>query len=123
MKAFLLVFLGGGLGSVLRFAIYRLMGQQHIIFPYATLVVNIAGSLILGFILGYSLKEGNLSSNFILFFTSGFCGGFTTFSAFAFENQAFLRTGDYVNFFIYAFLSLFLGISAIFLGLFLSKMA
>lgn len=122
MKAFLFVFLGGGLGSALRFLIYRLMAQEPISFPYATLLVNVTGSLILGMILGYTLKEGNFSQNSILFLTTGFCGGFTTFSAFAFENQAFLRSGDYFNFAIYVFGSLFLGIAAIFLGLFLSKL-
>lgn len=123
MKSFLLVFLGGGLGSALRFLIYKLMAQPNLAFPYGTFLVNITGSLILGFILGYSLKEGNLSQNSILFLTTGFCGGFTTFSAFAFENQAFLRSGDYLNFAFYAFGSLFLGIAAVFLGLFLSKLA
>jgi len=64
-----------------------------------------------------------LSSNTVLFLSVGFCGGFTTFSSFAFENQALLRSGDYVNFFFYAFGSIILGILAVFVGLFLSKLA
>ncbi len=122
MKAFLLVFLGGGLGSVARFLIYKLMAIGNISLPYGTLLANVTGSLILGVILGYSLKEGNLSQNTLLFLTTGFCGGFTTFSTFAFENQAFLRAGDYISFSVYAFGSLFLGITAIILGIILSKL-
>lgn len=122
MKAFFLVFLGGGLGSVARFLIYKLMAISNISLPYGTLLANVTGSLILGVILGYSLKEGNLSQNTLLFLTTGFCGGFTTFSTFAFENQAFLRAGDYLSFSVYAFGSLFLGITAIILGIILSKL-
>ncbi len=122
MKAVFLVFLGGGLGSIARFLIYKLMLAGNFSLPYGTFVANITGSLILGFILGYSIKHGNLSQNTLLFLTTGFCGGFTTFSTFAFENQAFLRAGDYFSFAIYAFGSLFLGIAAVILGIFLSKL-
>lgn len=122
MKAILLVFLGGGLGSVARYSIYKLMAVGNLSLPYGTLLANVTGSLILGLVLGYSLKQGNLSQNTLLFLTTGFCGGFTTFSTFAFENQAFLRAGDYFSFSVYTFGSLFLGISAIILGIFLSKL-
>jgi CrcB protein len=121
MKALLIIFLGGGLGSIFRFIIYKLMNNGNYNIPYGTFVANITGSLILGFLLGYSLKNGNLSQNTLLFLTTGFCGGFTTFSTFAFENQAFLRAGDYLNFAIYGFGSLLLGIAAVMLGLFASK--
>lgn len=99
------------------------MAMGNLSLPYGTLLANVTGSLILGVVLGYSLKQGNLSQNTLLFLTTGFCGGFTTFSTFAFENQAFLRAGDYFSFSVYAFGSLFLGISAVILGILLSKLA
>lgn len=123
MKAALLVFLGGGIGSMFRYLIYKLMGYGTFPIFISTLIINIAGSLLLGFLLGYSLKQGNWSVNSLLFLTTGLCGGFTTFSAFAFENQALLKAGDYLSFCLYTFGSISLGILAIFMGLYLSKLA
>ncbi len=122
MKAFFLVFLGGGLGSMVRYLVYRSM--SHTTYPIflSTMAVNIAGSLILGIIMGYSLKQGNFNQNALLFLTTGFCGGFTTFSTFAFENMSLLRAGDYLNFSLYSFGSLAAGILAVLAGLFLSKL-
>lgn len=122
MKAAFLVFLGGGIGSVLRYMSYKLLGAG--IYPVFlnTFLVNIIGSLLLGLLLGLSIKQGNWSENSLLFLTTGLCGGFTTFSAFAFENQTLLKAGDYMTFSLYTFGSISLGILAIFLGLFLSKL-
>ncbi len=122
MKAILLVFLGGGLGSALRFLISRLLNKSELFIPIGTFTVNIAGSLLLGLILGLSLKSEVLSNNTLLFLATGFCGGFTTFSTFAFENQAFLRAGDYTNFALYTFGSVIAGFAAVFIGLYLSKL-
>lgn len=122
MKAAFLVFLGGGIGSTLRYLIYKFMGYTTYPVFISTLLINVTGSLLLGILLGYSLKQGNWSENSLLFLATGLCGGFTTFSTFAFENQALLRAGDYLNFSIYTFGSIFLGIIAIFAGLFLSRL-
>ena len=122
MKAFFLVFLGGGLGSMFRYLVYRSMAHTTYPMYISTLAVNIIGSLILGVILGYSLKQGNFNQNILLFLTTGFCGGFTTFSTFAFENQALLRAGDYLNFSLYSIGSLVVGILAVVAGLYLSKL-
>jgi fluoride exporter len=122
MKALIMVFLGGGLGSTFRFLISRALNNSSLTIPYGTLTVNILGSLLLGLILGISLKSGQLSNNTVLFLATGFCGGFTTFSTFAYENQVLLRSGDYLNFGLYTLGSLILGFIAIFLGLYLSKL-
>ena len=68
--------------------------------PYGTFTANILGSLIIGIVLGYSYKNNLLSNNTILFIATGFCGGFTTFSSFAYENHLFLNTGSphHINF-------------------------
>ena len=120
IKQVLLVFLGGGVGSALRFLIAKNLNPLSPI-PLGTLLVNFSGSLFIGFILGLGLKQEMLSPNTTLLLATGFCGGFTTFSAFSFENQALLKTGDYVNFGIYSAGSIFLGIAAVLIGIWLSK--
>lgn len=120
MKQVLLVFLGGGAGSVLRFWISKSLNPMSTI-PLGTLLVNILGSLLIGIFLGLGLRQEVLSPNATLLLATGFCGGFTTFSAFSYENQALLKAGDYFNFGIYSAGSIFLGIAAVLAGLWLSR--
>ena len=121
MKQVLLVFLGGGIGSALRYAIGRIFNTSSAGYPWGTFSVNIIGSLLIGVFMGIALKNNNLSENQTLLLVTGLCGGFTTFSAFAYENQQFLKEGDLTSFAIYTLGSLSLGILAVFLGLFISK--
>lgn len=121
MKYALLVFLGGGVGSVLRYWVGKLFQGPLGTFPTGTMTVNVVGSLLIGVLVGYGLKNGGLSEPQTLLLVTGFCGGFTTFSAFALENQTFLKAGDYTSFVLYTFGALILGIAAVVLGLFLSK--
>ena len=123
MKQFLLVFLGGGFGSALRFLISKYLNPLFTNFYLGTFTVNVLGCLIMGFVLGYALKENTLSQNYVLLLATGFCGGFTTFSAFALEQNELLKTGQYINFTIYIASSLILGVLAVVLGLWLSKLA
>ncbi len=120
MKQILLVFLGGGTGSILRYLISRSLNNATIL-PLGTLVVNVLGSLIIGLILGLGFRQQLLSENGMLLLATGFCGGFTTFSAFSYENQLFLKSGDYMSLGIYTVSSLILGIGATFAGLYASR--
>ena len=116
MKSFLLVFLGGGLGSVIRYLVTTAMNQYSKVLPFGTFTVNMLGCLLIGLILGYAQKENTLTSNQTLLLATGFCGGFTTFSAFANENLELVKNGELFNFSIYAIGSVFLGIVLILIG-------
>lgn len=121
MKNFLLVFVGGGLGSGLRYLIIKYLNSSLGSFPLGTFAVNIIGSLLIGLVLGYTAKENSLSQNQVLLLATGFCGGFTTFSAFAQENFQLLKTGDIMQFSIYTIGSIVVGLLAVFMGLYIAK--
>ncbi|TYA57539.1 fluoride efflux transporter CrcB [Formosa maritima] len=121
MKQLLLVFVGGGFGSVLRYLIGKHFNSFETGIPYGTFAANILGSLFIGIILGLAAKNNSLSQNSTLLLATGFCGGFTTFSAFAYENHIFLKSGDFLNFAIYTIASFVIGFLAVFFGLYLVK--
>ncbi len=121
MKSFLLVFLGGGLGSGLRYLVAIAMNQYSKVLPFGTFTVNMLGCLLIGLILGYAQKENTLTSNQTLLLATGFCGGFTTFSAFANENLELIKNGEIFNFTIYITLSVLVGVIAVFSGYYFTK--
>jgi len=121
MKALLLVFLGGGFGSVARYALSKTLNATPPSFALGTLTVNIIGSLIIGIVLGLALKHQAPSNNLVLFIATGFCGGFTTFSAFSYENVMLLKSVDYQTFIIYTITSIALGLVAVFAGIYVAK--
>ena len=121
MKQLLLVFVGGGFGSVLRYIVGKYLNNPEDGIPSGTFVANVLGSLLIGVILGMAAKNNALSENHTLLLATGFCGGFTTFSAFAYENQVFLKSGDFVSFAVYTIASFVLGFLAVFAGMYLVK--
>jgi CrcB protein len=121
MKQLLLVFLGGGAGSMLRYSIMRYMNTSHHSIPFGTLTVNVLGSFVIGVLLGALIKNDPTSGNMSLLLVAGFCGGFTTFSAFAYENYELLKNGEFLNFALYTGGSLILGVLAVLLGIWLSR--
>lgn len=121
MKALLLVFLGGGLGSTLRYGVGKYLNSTPDGFPYGTFAANIIGSLLIGIILGMAAKNNSISDNTMLFLATGFCGGFTTFSTFAYENHEFLKSGDFSLFALYTIGSFIVGFAAVFFGIWAVK--
>jgi len=121
MKQLLLVFVGGGFGSALRYLIGKWLNNPQDDIPYGTFVANILGSLLIGILLGFAAKNEALSENHTLLLATGFCGGFTTFSAFAYENHIFLKSGDFVSFALYTMASFILGFLAVFAGVYIVK--
>ena len=113
---YLLVFLGGGLGSIFRYGIAVAIKDYNVSFPFATMLANIISCIILGALVGLSLK-GNLHDNYKLLLMTGFCGGFSTFSTFSHETFYLLQSGAYIHGFANIFFSLVVCLISIYLGL------
>lgn len=117
-----LVGLGGFIGSILRFVTVRLVdGKLNAIFPYGTLTVNIIGSFLLGIIYMLALRKVGLSENGRLFLGVGFCGGFTTFSAFALENFSLVQQKFFGTSLLYISISVVVSILALAAGVWISR--
>ena len=121
IKNILLVFIGGGLGSVCRYLISEIFYFKKFVFPYSTFITNLLGCFLIGLALGWSIKNSNLDSSLIILFSVGFCGGFTTFSSFSYESLTLINNNQLLNLFIYIFSSILIGIFAVFVGLKISK--
>lgn len=116
--AYLIVFLGGGLGAALRhgvnLAAARLLGTA---FPYGTLTVNVVGSLAMGLLAAYFAFKGDATQHWRLFFTTGVLGGFTTFSAFSLDVALLYERGETGLAVLYVVASVALSIAGLFAGL------
>src|SRR6187455_1929124 len=116
IKYILIVFIGGGTGSVLRYLTSVLTNKYFTSgFPLATFLVNIIGCLIIGFVTGLYLKNSMTNPDTKLLLVAGFCGGFTTFSAFAQENINLLQTNQISMAVIYTTLSVITGLAFVWL--------
>ena len=112
----LLVFVGGGLGSSARYLFQRVIpSEAGLLFPWATLLVNIIGCFVIGIIWGLHVKAG-INNDAKLFLMTGLCGGFTTFSTFSAENFQLLKSGAYLTAAGYIFASITMCIVATFIG-------
>ena len=122
MQLILLIGFAGFLGTIARYLFGQFIFQVFpVTFPYATLLVNILGCFIIGLLYGWLEKENIYSSEWKLIFTTGFCGGFTTFSAFSIENMQLIRDGQFGLAILYIFLSVVIGISVTFGGVSIIK--
>jgi CrcB protein len=108
----LLVAIGGAVGSLLRYGCSRLLNTA--LFPYGTLTVNVIGSFLIGLMWALFTNEADEGKRLLLI--SGFCGGFTTFSAFSLEGLQLLQQSKFTSFFLYTFATIILGIIATYTG-------
>lgn len=108
--------IGGFLGAIARFLFSKFISNHFTSFPLGTLVVNVSGSFILGFIIYSTLSGKNISPEFRDFATIGFIGAFTTMSAFAYESFRLAELSEYLYFGLNIFLNIFLSLLAVYLG-------
>lgn len=122
LRNIVLVLIGSAVGGMMRYITSALI--QHKIgskFPLGTFTVNLIGCFIIGVIFSIAAKNAQGSDDMKLLLATGFCGGFTTFSAFALENIELFRSGNYATAFAYVVLSVMLGILATFTGTLMFK--
>jgi CrcB protein len=117
VKNLFLVFIGSGIGGVLRYtSAFVAKIFKFSFFPLQTLVVNILASLILGIFVVLISKNKSFETLWYSFLVVGICGGFSTFSTFSYENVMLFQNGQYFYLFLNVVLSVFLSFLAVFLG-------
>lgn len=127
LYASLLVALGGGIGALLRYQFGRgmtsLLGSSAVMaFPWATLAVNVIGSLGMGLLAGWLAGGAHGGEQLRLVFGVGLLGGFTTFSAFSLEMMMLMDRGDHTSAFVYGSVSVMAGLAALYMGLIVMKL-
>lgn len=124
IRTLLIVALGGGIGSALRFGVSKIVAENvDGTFPYPTFAVNIVGCLLIGLFYGLA-AHGNLGGNSAkMLLTTGLCGGFTTFSTFCNENLTLMRGGNAIMALLYAGASIVLGFVAVAAGYWIAERA
>ncbi len=122
MRIFWAVAVGAAAGGVSRYylsvAVQQRLGAT---FPWGTLLINVTGSLLLGFLMRYALATPGVSAEMRLLLTTGFCGGYTTFSTFSYETAMLLEDGQYERAAAYALASVIVALLATFCGFILAR--
>jgi len=122
IKNTLLVALGGAVGSALRYIIQSTVHSKYPNFyPYGTFVINISGCLLIGLLMGLAVQQKVLSPQVNLLLIAGFCGGFTTFSTFAYEGNTLLLESKPLQAFLYLAASVVIGMLCAYAGFKLTK--
>ena len=122
LRAIILVGVGGAAGSILRFLsshlVARLFDKP---FPLPTFIVNMVGCFAMGLLFGIIGRHIPIDNDLKQLLLVGFCGGYTTFSAFAFENISLLQSGQYITLISYVILSVVIGMALLWLGLHITR--
>lgn len=122
-KNIMLIGAGGFAGSIARYLVSRLNSSvTWFSIPIGTLTVNVAGSLLIGFLIGISEKSPILNVELRMLLMVGLCGGFTTFSSFTGENLTLMRSGQFLPMLLYTGLSVLLGFVAVVTGYFSTRL-
>jgi len=121
LLGYITVFVGAGLGGLLRHAANRTGAHLSLTFPWSTLCVNISGCFIMGLIAGWFAFRGQASQSLRLFLTTGILGGYTTFSAFSLDAALLWERGDVRGCVFYVASSVFVSLVAVFAGLYLMR--
>lgn len=117
-RSILLVGIGGFVGSVARYLVAILFaGQVASVFPIATLTVNVVGCFVIGILFGLFDRGSILSPEWRMLLTTGFCGGFTTFSTFSYESLRLMQDGEYFYLAGYVLISVVVGLAATYAGI------
>jgi CrcB protein len=122
LRTFWAVAIGAALGGVARY--YLGSAIQHRVgptFPWGTLVINVSGSLLLGVLMRYALSTPSVSAELRALLTTGFCGGYTTFSTYSYETATLLEDGQYGRAGVYAMASVVVALVATFAGFVLAR--
>lgn len=121
-RSIFFVAIGGLIGSVARYLIAITVSRQFSsVFPYGTMGINILGCFLIGIFYALAEKGNLLTPEWRLFLTTGFCGGFTTFSTFSYETMNLFQDGEWIYLSIYVFGSNLIGFAGTFLGTSLIK--
>jgi CrcB protein len=111
-----IVGLGGFIGSILRYLVGLLPLKVDNGFPIKTLIINVLGAFVIGLITALATKDKSLNDNLVLLLKVGLCGGFTTFSTFAYETTDLLQSGSTFIALVYVCASVVLGVLAVYLA-------
>lgn len=122
MKMFWAVAVGAATGGVCRYYLGSVIQQKTGIgFPYGTFVINVSGSLLIGFLLRYALTTQTWSIELRALLTTGFCGGYTTFSTYSFETATLVEDGEYQRAVLYVLGSMIVALVFTFIGFALAR--